>query len=248
MGDSEAMGTLPDAMTLIDAAIEAHGGEAAFAKARVGQATMEIDGEFQPGLKGHFTKSDIFDLPGKLKRVLDCQIDGVPHQDGGKPTERINYVFNGLEGWMQFGDTEPIKVPMNAEIAQTYPIDNLNALLSLKTGDRVVYVTELTTRNKQPVYCMRTELDETWLGDIFFHCESKLCVAAVKSLNDIRTDKFVFLETRYSDFRDVDGLKLPMSISITSDGRLQMEITVTEVEFLDEVDPTEFAKPVAKEQ
>ena len=116
-----------DATEVIRAAVEAHGGESNFTKANIGQTTMTIDGAFQPGISGQFTKVDIFDLPGKHRRTVKGEVQGQKLD--------MNVVINGDEAWMQMNGGEPTSLPVINPGQGVYPNDNLGVLLALRGPD-----------------------------------------------------------------------------------------------------------------
>jgi hypothetical protein len=226
-----------DAIAIINAAIDAFGGESSFGKANVGRTTMEIDGAFEAGIKGRFTKIDSFKLPGQLRRVVQGKSEG---QD-----VNLTYVFNGEEGWMQINNAEPVDIPMSGAITQTYPGDSLMAVLSLRSGHVELAVESQQELDGQPVNCVRITVDGRYTGNTYFHKQTMLPVASKKFFVDPGTGKMQMLETRYSDYKTIDGLRIPMTIETILNGESASKIKVTEVAFTDTVDPGLFAKPVA---
>jgi len=225
---------------VIEAAIEAHGGESTFAKANIGQTTMTIDGAFQPGMSGQFTKFDIFDLPGKHKRTVKGEAQGQKLD--------MNVVINGDEAWMQMNGGEPTLLPVINPGQGVYPNDNLGVLLALKGSDFQLSVGLTHIIDGRPVHRIRMETGGQWVGDSFFDEETHLLVASKKKLSDDTIGESRAIETYYSDYKRVDGLNLPMSIRMVMDGETMATITVTEVKFMDEIDDGVFAKPVVRNE
>lgn len=224
---------------IIEAAIEAHGGESNFAKANIGQTTMTIDGAFQPGMSGHFTKFDIFDLPGKHKRTVKGEAQGQKID--------INVVINGDEAWMQRNGGEPTPLPVINPSQGVYPNDSLGVLLALKRSDFQLSVAPTDNIDGRPVHRIRMETGGQWAGDSFFDVETHLLVASKKELFDNTIGESRAIETYYSDYQIVDGLNLPMSIRTLMDGETWATITVTDVKFMGEIDDGVFAKPVVRQ-
>ncbi len=225
-----------DAISIINAAITALGGESNFAKANVGRTIMEIDGAFQPGITGKFTKVDTFQLPGNLNRTVKGRVQG--------QNINLNYIFNGDKGWMQINGGAPIDVPMANAIAQVFPMDLLNTLLSLKSEGIHLSVQPEGEFHGQPVHCIRAEADGKPVGTIYFHKTTKRIVASTKSLFDATLGESRTVETHYSDYKIAGALHIPMSIETIVDGELSTKITVTELAFLKTIDQALFAKPV----
>src|SRR5262249_22162698 len=55
--------------------------------------------------------------------------------------------------------------------------------------------------------------------------------------------KEVTEESCYSDYKDVDGVKVPMKIVVRHDGEQFLEMEVTEYGFLERIDDSAFARP-----
>lgn len=225
------------ALAIIDAAIAAFGGEANFPKANIGRTTMKIEGTFQAGITGEFTKLDTFQLPGRLHRRVQGTAESRPIE--------LQYVFDGRKGWMQVNGGVPRDIPMTAPITQTFPSDSLNAILSARSGNVRLSVEPERTWKGQPVHGIRMEVDGQPVGSTYFHQKTGLVVGSTKSLLDTSTGRMRTVETRYSDYQSSGGLRTPRSIEMSVDGKLVTKITVTEVTFLEAeaIDPAIFATP-----
>ncbi len=71
--------SLVDPAEVIRAAIEAHGGEEKFPLSLTGKATMVIDGMLgDVGLRGNFTKTDVFRFPDQLRRTVTGKAGWLP--------------------------------------------------------------------------------------------------------------------------------------------------------------------------
>ncbi len=92
------------------------------------------------------------------------------------------------------------------------------------TGDRVLIHLRLTSRTKQ--------VSHLYLDAITF-LEAKLT-------NEMDKMK---LEQEFSDYRDVDGIKVPFLIRTLTNGVVQSEIKVQKVEFNTKMDNTLFSLP-----
>ena len=199
---------------------------------------MLIDGEFQPGLTGEFKKVETFQLPGQMTRHIEGRAQG---QD-----IKLDYVFNGNEGWMQLNGGAPLNVPMTNTITQVFPGGIFKAILSLKSGEFQLSVEPEKRLNNQPAIGIRIEADGEWAETIYYHQDTKLVLASFKPLQDADGQSHT-VETYYSDYRKVDGLSIPMSMNTVMDGETTMKVTVTEVTFLETVAPSVFTKPVVEQ-
>ena len=204
----QAPAAATDPAEIVRAAIEAHGGESVFAKANVGRTIMTIDGALQPGVSGQFTKIDVFDLPGKHKRVVKGQVEGHPLD--------MNFVLNGDKAWMQMNGGEPTAIPVINPDQGVYPTDNFGVLVAIKGPDFKLSVVPSEDLARRPVHRIRMETADQWVGDLFFDKETHLLVASKKELFDDNIGKTRSVETYYSAHKKVDGLILPMSIEVVA--------------------------------
>jgi hypothetical protein len=223
---------------IIEAAIIAYGGESNFAKANIGQTRMTIDGSFQPGISGRFTKFDIFSLPGKHKRTVNGESQGQKFE--------MNVVINGDETWIQRNGGDPTSLPIVNPGQGVYPNDSLSVLLALKGPDFQLSLHPAEKLDGRFVHRIRLETGGQWVGDSLFDKETHLLVASKKELFDSMLGKTRAIETYYSDYKVVDGLNLPMSFRVVMDGETTATITVNEVKFMDKIDDSVFAKPVVE--
>ena len=99
-------------------------------------------------------------------------------------------------------------------------------IVALETlGDRKVHHLKLTDKNRQVQHC-------------YLDAETGLEVKLV-SQNEIGQS----FEQEMSDYRDVDGIKIPFSIRTLSNGVVQGQITVEKVEFNVRIDDAIFRMP-----
>ena len=87
-----------------------------------------------------------------------------------------------------------------------------------------------------------------WVGDSFFNRETNLLVASKKELFDDTIGESRAIETYYSDYKIGRWIEFAMSIRMVVDGQTTAKIRVTEVKFMDEIDESVFAKPVAENE
>ena len=235
----QAVADTEDPTAIILAAIDAHGGEANFSKANIGQTRMTINGAFQLGMTGQFSKFDKFVLPGKHKRVVKGQAQGQQLD--------MTVVINGDKAWMQTDGGEPTPLPVINPNQSVYPADNLGLLLALREPDFQCAVLPADDMKGIPAHCVRVETAGAWVGDLFFDKETNLLVASRKELFDNTIGEKRSIETYYLAYKEVDGLNLPMLMETVMDGETTAKIRVTEVTFMDDIDENVFARPVAQE-
>jgi hypothetical protein len=76
---------------------------------------------------------------------------------------------------------------------------------------------------------------------LFFDKESGLLVKTQKRTKEAGVE--VDEENFYSDFKEIDGVKLPMTLKILHDGKKFLDAKVTEAKLLEKLDDDVFAKP-----
>jgi hypothetical protein len=221
------------AAEIIRDAIEAHGGKSNFAKTNIGKTVMTVDGAFQQGVSGQFTKTDIFHLPSKMKRILKGTSEGEQFE--------MKFVINDGKSWVQVNGGEPIASPEVNQDIHTYPSDSLGILVALLGPGFELSVLPSDDLKGQAVYRVRLENSDNWVGDNFFDKETHLLVASKKELFDSSIQETRSIETFYSEYKKVDGLNLPMAIDMIMDGKVVSNIRVTEVTFMEHIDEGEFA-------
>jgi hypothetical protein len=230
---------LSDPVAILRAAIDAHGGESNFAKARTGKTVMTIDGNMQPGVSGRFEKIDLFQFPDKHKRVVSGKTQDESFQ--------MNYVRVGDQAWMQVNGGERMPLPVIAPDRGVFPADFLDSFAVLAEPSLSLALLPTQDFQGKPVYALRATLADGTVADSFFDRETNLAVASRKELFDTTVGRTRSIETRYATYEKVDGLTLPMSIDVFMDGQAWLKTMVTEVTFRDKIDEREFAAPAAQQ-
>jgi len=60
---------------------------------------------------------------------------------------------------------------------------------------------------------------------------------------DPTTGNHAIISTRLGEYKDVDGIPVPMAFAATSDGKKMLEVTISELEFKDSLPDSTFTKP-----
>ena len=228
----------PRALKIVQEAIEAHGGFDSFAIAKIGQTTMEIDGQFEAGLSGKFTKVDIFHWPGRIKRTVNSR-------EAESPLKEVT-VINGGEAWSQLNDGKPIELAVADPSRTGFPIDSLMAIASLESPETHLAIGDEELFDGRPAQAIHVAYGGKWQGASFFDKETHLCVASRKMLFDGNKKKLIAVETVYSDYTRIGPLMIPHRFQVTVDGKPFLTCVVSEVVFHDSIDEKVFSKPVAK--
>jgi hypothetical protein len=78
---------------------------------------------------------------------------------------------------------------------------------------------------------------------LYFDKETGMLVKSERQAKDPMGGEEYKQETRYSNFKEVDGVKRPFKLSILRNGEKYIEAEVTEYETLNKLDDSTFAKP-----
>jgi len=223
---------------VIAKAIKATGGEKKLAKLKASKSRFKGTGEFA-GATVAMTGEITHEMPGRLRIEVQVEVQG--------QNLTLLYVLNGKKAWLQaLGETmelkgeelDDVKEELHAEHVQTLvPLlrdkaYTLDALGEIKINDRPAVGVRVTSKGHKDV-------------NLYFDKGTGLLTKSERrALDD--TKKEVTEESFYSDYKDVDGVKVPMKIVVHHDGKKFVAMEITEHRFLDQIDDSEFARPGGK--
>ncbi|HUR53737.1 MAG TPA: hypothetical protein VMZ71_06380 [Gemmataceae bacterium] len=210
---------------IIEKAIKESGGEAKLRMFPAGSSQMKgkmiISGMDLP-----FTGSMTFASPDKIRMDLAVDIGGkqvklvqVVNGTAVKQTEDGKQVENITEA----AKTELLQGARLQEIALLYPLLDATKY-TLKEGKGTIDTAEVVVEGKglKPV----TLYFDKKTGLLSKMTREGLSPAGVK----------VAEETTYTDYKDVSGIMVPMKSQVTHEGKLFLDITVTEYKPLDKTE------------
>jgi hypothetical protein len=223
------------ATSIIDAAIQALGGEAKLAKATCvswkSKGTITFSGN---------------DLP--IKQTVT--IDGLERQSGtfelevnGESVQGMA-VLNGSKGWRKFGDNlMELDDEAVATLKQGLYLQAIGAtLLPIKgKGFKVETAPEEKVSGKTVDVLKGTGPDGKSFT-IAFDQETHLPVRLVATVKGPQGQEYV-QETTYSDFKDFDGIKKATKSETKRDGDPFLTSEITDFKVLEKADPTLFDEP-----
>jgi hypothetical protein len=220
---------------VIEKAVQATGGATKLARLKVTQSKFKGTMEIQ-GATANITGETFLQLPGKMKLELQATIQG--------QTFTLNYVVNGSKAWVrvadqtinfQDADLEDAREELYAESVQTLvPLlrDKAFSLESLgvaKVKGRDSVGVKVASRGHKEV-------------NLYFDKRTGLLAKAERrTLDDNKQE--VTEETFYSEYRQVEGVQVPMKLLVHHDGKEFLNVTVTEYTFPERIDDGEFARP-----
>lgn len=223
-----------EARTIVERAVKAHGGYDRLSHIHADRVKYKgmliVNGRETP-----FVAETTVQLPGQFRNVLQLQ--------GDRKTVFVQ-VLNGDKVYLTI-DGQPQKVDetLTTELRDTMRLNQAIRLVPLLKDE--AYTLEVLGEVKvedQP--CLGVKASAKGRKDVrlFFNKESGLLVKTEHGLDD-GAGKQVVQEEFYSHFEDVKGYKRPMKVSAYRGGKKIMEADVTDVQYLDKVDDSEFARP-----
>lgn len=218
-----------DAQAVFEKSITAFGGPDKFSRWNVGRVSYKATGSAFAPFEGTFME-DTFELPGHFKRTARVKADA----------KELSYVFvlNHRNGWARYGDGRLRTMTDNPstdrerhlftvffDLTQVQAASPNLAVLSRET-DKVI---------------VRQTIDKENYVDYFFDKARGLLVKLAKP-HPLKAGSNV--ETVLDDYKTFDGGAVPTRITSRVDGKLLVEITILDLQFVKTWDEaTVFGKP-----
>jgi hypothetical protein len=222
---------------LLAKGLKALSGEAAAAKFPA--ATWKGQGLFHDTPDGKptaFTGEWVWQSPDKFRAVLTMTDTGI----------KKVLVLNGETGWVKRDDSTAEELTSEAVAVEQQQLWALTALRTLwPLQDKAV--TREVGGEKQFGDQKGVELKATRDGRelrLWLDRDSGLPIQGAWTVRD-RTGTEVVQEVRVSDYKEVKGLKRAMKVALSRDGRLVVEMQLTEFEPADMLDENVFALPAS---
>jgi hypothetical protein len=234
-GAARGQDTKVDPATVIDKAIKAVGGEEKLNKTKGIQWTANV--------KLRFGENDSEGTFAGTSQGLDYARRVFEGEFGGNQFRAVTVVA-GDKGWRKFGDNqseldsdalanEKRRLYLNVIPITVVPLKSKGFKLAAageeKVGGKPASGVKVTTPDKK---------DFT----LYFDNESGLPVKLVADVMGFQGDEFT-QETLFSDYKEMDGIKVATKLEAKRDGEMFQEMKVTEFKVLDKVDPKTFTEP-----
>jgi outer membrane lipoprotein-sorting protein len=150
-------------------------------------------------------------------------------------------ILDGEKGWlsgeeMTKDQLAEAKETRHAEaIVRLVPLTKnndftLEVLPDAKVGDKPMTVIKVSSKGHRDV-------------TLFFDKQSGMLVKSAYKVKDDQSGQQVTQEAVYSAHKDVDGIKVPMKITLTRDGNKFVEAEISDVKLAEKLDDKTFAKP-----
>jgi hypothetical protein len=225
-----------DAEALLDKGIKALGGEANLTKFKA--ATWKAKGKIHFGDEtDDFTGEWALQAPDQFRVALEVI--------GKQGTYKQVRVLSGDKGWIKIDNEETSDLPketlaeekknMHAHwVATLVPLKDKSLKLAPlpegKVGDRPVVGVKVTGPDGREFR-------------LFLDRESGLPLKSEWQVRDVRSGKEITQEVTYADYKDVDGIKRAMKLTVQRDGKPFAEQDISDFKPLEKLDDKTFAKP-----
>jgi len=223
-----------DATAVVDKALKAIGGADKVAKFKSG--TWKGKATAQEGGKEVVLISE-GTWHGTDKLRIEAEITG------GGQTEKVLAVINGDKGWLKardmVRDAPDGELPMMK--SALYALRMPHLLPDIKGKDfKLSNLGEVKVGDKSALGIGVAHKDYKDVK-LFFDKETALPAKSEVLLAD-PMGKELLVEYLYSDYKETEGIKHPMKISIKVEGK-ELVLELSEIKSKDKVDESEFAKP-----
>jgi len=226
--------TAAEGSTTLAQAIAAHGGAAAIERTRTGTIAAHGQVADRMGLKFPIAIEEAFQAPDHYKQLITT-VDW----DGKKQT--IGVLAPDGKRWRRSADGT-VEV-VNADTSEERGLLSfLQELLGIH--QRKVPLTALPVEDVlgRPALGFQAGLGEANQPSLFFDRETKLCVKFKRKLTDAPEKKGI-LELVLADYKEVDGVQVPMKVTTLVDGKLYQEVQLDAVQFLERLPADTFRAP-----
>jgi hypothetical protein len=225
-----------DAVAILDKAIKAQGGAEALAKTaqliRKGSGTLTL---FDTDLA--FTDELVVQRPDRLRFTLDVV-------GADKQKTRAVLVLNKNKGWQENGgvamELSEARVSELKEEAHVQWVCMLVPLIQKDSPYQLATATEIKVGDKA-AYGVKAALKGHPDITLYFDKDSALLVKIERQAKEAGLE--LAKEYFFSEYKEVDGVKLPMRLIEKLNGKKFTDLKVDSYKLLDKVDEAQFGKP-----
>jgi hypothetical protein len=218
-----------DARALIDKAMKAAGGKDKLAKLKA-QTWKEKGTYYGMGEGLPYTANFAVQWPDKFR----FQVEGV-----------FTVVLDGDKGWLNAGgETREMTKDELANKKQSNYAGYVTTLVPL--DDKSFTLTTLPESKVDGKPALGVKVAKKGMPDVSLYFDKAtglLVKSGVRTKAEEMDNKEVNQEAYYSDFRDVDGVKVPEKIVVKRDDKLYIEAKNSDVKMAEKLDDKVFAKP-----
>lgn len=224
--------TLPDSvLSVLNKAIEAHGGFAKLSTHRADRVKMKGTVQFA-GVDAKFTGETTVQLPDQMKTVQEITVKGKSFSvtqviDKDKVLVNLN------------GQPQKAEEPVAVQIKETMRLAKIIRLVPLLTG-KDFEVSDLGLIKAGELSLHGVKVKENSKPDIllFFDRQTGLLVKT-EQIREFESKKVV-QEDYFSDFRDLGGFKRPVKIQSFRNGKKILDAELIEVRYFEKLPLSDF--------
>lgn len=232
-----ARGQDEDLQALVHKAIVAHGGAENIAKFKA--ATTKFKGKLEiMNLSLDITGDQSYQAPDKFRVSTAFQINNMN-------IESIQ-VFDGKSFWVSvLGKTMEIKDDkMIKELKETMAVERAGGLIQLLKKDyELSLVGEIKVKDRDAIGIRASKKGQRDLN-LFLDKKTHLLVKTeYRARPPMGGDQEVTQEKYFLDYKEVMGMKVPGRVVIEQDGKMFMDLEVSEVRMFESLGDEVFAKP-----
>jgi len=184
-----------------------------------------------------FVAEEFLQLPDKMRSNVRADPNGQNY--------KVIVVFDGKTGWVQEkGETKELDAKGLDEMKATVYASRVGGLVELLKGKefQLSALPEAKVAGKPAVGVLVKHAGQRDIG-LYFDKANGLLVKTETRAFDPLSKKEVSQEKLFAGYKAVQGRQVPHKVTVNQDGKLFMEVEVTEVRIVDRIDPGMFAKP-----
>jgi hypothetical protein len=224
-----------ESRALVEKAIKAHGGADKLsranakllkAKGKVNIMNMDLPVTFEVHIQ----------LPDRTKLAGELEINNM--------TIAVTQVYDGKKGWQSFlGKTQEMDKKTLEELKNNLYVEKLTNLVELR--DRAYKLSPLGEGKVEGRDAVGIQVTKKGARDVnlWFDKQTHTLVKLEHRAFDNNTMQDVNQEKIFTEYKDVNGLKVPGRVLVKHDGNRFADFEVTETTFVDRHDDSIFAKP-----
>lgn len=223
-----------DPSAVVKKAIAAHGGDKL---AKFGAVTMKVKGNVHVGAQS-------FPVTGEANSFGSDRLKVTIEVEAGGQKFTIINVVTGDKGWSRTGDeTKVLEKELLAEAKAMAYRNWLIMIAPLKDKGFTFALIGEVKIEKRAVVGVKVSRKGQNDVDLYFDKETGLLAKMEARVRDEGSGQEVNEETFYTDYKEVQGTKQPMKVTVNRDGKLFIEAEVTGYELAEKLDESVFAKP-----
>jgi len=235
-GGSAVRGQDKAAVDLIRQGIKAAGGQQVLESLKAAQSKSKGTIHY-PAADIGFTAEEFLVFPDKMRSNIQA--------DAGGKKVKVVVVFDGKNGWVQEdGKTKELDEQGVAEMKATAYTSKVGSLIAL-LKDKEFKLSSLPDAKVAGRATAGVLVQHAGQRDIrlYFDKANGLLLKSETKAIDPLSKQEVTQEKIFGDYKAVQGRQVPFRVTVNQDGKLYMEIEITEVQIVDQLDPGLFTKP-----